>query len=149
MFIRLHHVGLLVKDLNETKRLYCDHYGLKPGREFDLVSEDVRILNIPIGDSMIEVNQVINPDSGVGRYLEKRGDGLHHICLESDDLDADVKMLQPLGYDLVKPIASNDYGFRVGVDPPQAGPGRADRAVGEPQGQTRHLPYVTRLHRLG
>ena len=43
MFIRLHHVGLLVKDLNETKKLYCDQFGLKPGREFDLVKEDVRI----------------------------------------------------------------------------------------------------------
>ena len=54
MFTRLHHVGLLVKDLNETKKLYCDHFGLTPGREFDLVEEDVRILNIPIGESMIE-----------------------------------------------------------------------------------------------
>ena len=71
MFTRLHHVGLLVKDLNDAKKLYCDHYGLKTGKEFDLESEDVRILNIPIGDSMIEVNQVINNDSGVGRYLEK------------------------------------------------------------------------------
>ena len=95
MFIRLHHVGLLVKDLNETKRLYCDHFGLTPGREFDLVEEDVRILNIPIGESMIEVNQVINDDSGVARYLGKRGDGLHHICLESDNLDADIEMLNP------------------------------------------------------
>jgi methylmalonyl-CoA/ethylmalonyl-CoA epimerase len=121
MFTRLHHVGLLVKDLNETKRLYCDHYGLKPGREFDLVEEDVRILNIPIGDSMIEVNQVINHDSGVGRYLEKNGDGLHHLCLESDDLDADLEMLKPLGYDLIKPIGSSDYGFRVGwIHPKQA-----------------------------
>jgi len=90
MFIRLHHVGLLVKDLNETKKLYCEQFGLKPGREFDLVKEDVRILNIPIGDSMIEVNQVTTHDSGVGRYLAKHGDGLHHICLESDDLDADI-----------------------------------------------------------
>ena len=73
MFIRLHHVGLLVNDLNETRKLYCDHFGLTAGREFDLVEEDVRILNIPIGESMIEVNQVINHDSGVGKLPRKRG----------------------------------------------------------------------------
>ena len=114
MFTRLHHVGLLVKDLNETKKLYCDQFGLKSGQEFDLVREDVRILNIPIGDSMIEVNQVINHDSGVGRYLEKRGDGLHHICLESDDLDADLKLLETMGFTLIKPVSVSDYGVRVG-----------------------------------
>ena len=113
MFIRLHHVGLLVKDLNETKKLYCEQFGLSPGREFDLVKEDVRILNIPIGDSMIEVNQVINHDSGVGRYLAKRGDGLHHICLESDDLDADIEMLGPLGFTLIKPVSESPNGVRV------------------------------------
>lgn len=121
MFTRLHHVGLLVKDLNETKKLYCDQFGLKSGREFDLVSEDVRILNIPIGDSMIEVNQVIDHDSGVGRYLEKRGDGLHHICLESDDLDADLKLLETMGFTLIKPVSVSDYGLRVGwIHPKQA-----------------------------
>ena len=121
MFTRLHHVGLLVKDLNETKKLYCDQFGLKSGREFDLVSEDVRILNIPIGDSMIEVNQVIDHDSGVGRYLEKRGDGLHHICLESDDLDADLKLLETMGFTLIKPLSVSDNGVRVGwIHPKQA-----------------------------
>ena len=113
MFIRLHHVGLLVKDLNETKKLYCEQFGLKPGKEFDLVREDVRILNIPIGDSMIEVNQVINHDSGVGRYLAKHGDGLHHICLESDDLDADIKMMGALGFTLIKPVSESPNGVRV------------------------------------
>ncbi|MFQ5934089.1 MAG: VOC family protein [Dehalococcoidia bacterium] len=121
MFIRLHHVGLLVNDLNETKKLYCDQFGLKPGRCFDLVRENVRILNIPIGDSMIEVNQVINHDSGVGRYLAKWGDGLHHLCLETDDMEADLKMLEGLGFKLIKPLSVSDYGVKVGwIHPKQA-----------------------------
>ena len=121
MIIRLHHVGLLVKDLNTTKDLYCNQFGLKAGREFDLVSEDVRILNIPIGDSMIEVNQVINDDSGVGRYLAKQGDGLHHLCLETDDMDADLEMLTSLGFTLIKPLSVGDNGLKVGwIHPKQA-----------------------------
>ena len=90
---------------------------------------------------MIEVNQVINDDSGVGRYLEKNGDGLHHICLESDNLDADLEMLKPLGYDLIKPIGSNDYGFRVGWIHPKQAQGVLIE-LGKPQGQTRHLPLI-------
>lgn len=114
MFIRLHHVGLLVKDLNVTKALYCDKLGLKPGRCFDLPSEDVRILNIPVGDSMIEVNQVTNMDSGVGKYLAKRGDGLNHICLESDDLEADIKRLEQVGLKLLRPVTVSPEGIKVG-----------------------------------
>ena len=144
MFTRLHHVGLLVKDLNETKKLYCDHFGLTPGREFDLVEEDVRILNIPIGNSMIEVNQVINDDSGVGRYLEKNGDGLHHICLESDNLDADLEMLKATRLRPHQAHRLQRLRFPSRVDPPQASAGRPDRTMGKPQRQTRHLPFVTR-----
>ena len=121
MFIRLHHVGLLVKDMNTTKDLYCNQFGLKAGREFELVDEDVRIVNIPIGDSMIEVNEVINDDSGVGRYLAKNGDGLHHLCLETDDMDADLEMLKGLGFTLIKPLSVGDNGLKVGwIHPKQA-----------------------------
>ncbi len=123
MFVRLHHVGLLVKDLNVTKSLYCDKFGLKPGRCFDLSSEGVRIQNIPIGDSMIEVNQVINMDSGVGRYLEKHGDGLHHLCLETDDMEADIVMLEAVGLKLLRPVTVSPEGIKVGWVHPKLGQG--------------------------
>ena len=123
MFTRIHHVGLVVADLDAAKKLWLDTYGFKvdesrsplpEGRHVSL--DDVNILDIPIGESELEVNRANDPQSGTGHYLQRRGPGPHHLCLHSGDIDEDVKRLQQGGLDLiVPPTGSRDQkgSFRV------------------------------------
>jgi len=110
MFTRIHHVGLVVADLEPARKLWLDTYGfevdesrspLPHGRHVSL--DDVSILDIPVGESELEINRANDPQSGTGRYLERWGPGPHHICLYSDDIDDDVKRLQDGGLHLIVP----------------------------------------------
>ena len=110
MFTRIHHLGLVVGDLEAAKNLWLDTYGFKvdesrsplpKGRHVDL--DDVNILDIPVGESELEVNVANDPNSGTGRFLERRGPGPHHICMYSDDIDADAKRLSNGGLQAVVP----------------------------------------------
>ena len=116
MFTRIHHVGLVVADLEPARRLWLDTYGfqvdesrspLPEGRYVPL--DDVNILDIPVGESELEINKANDPHSGTGRYLERRGSGPHHICLYSNDIEADVSRLQENGLRLIaSPQVSRD-----------------------------------------
>ena len=110
MFTHIHHVGLVVSDIEEAKRLWVDTFGFKvdesrsplpQGRHVDL--DGVNILDIPVGEAELEINMPTNAESGTGRYLARRGQGPHHLCLYSDDIDGDVRRLQDGGLQLVVP----------------------------------------------
>lgn len=110
MFTRIHHVGLVVTDMEPARKLWLDTYGFKAaesrsplpdGRRVAL--DDVNILDIPVGESELEINRANDPQSGTGRYLERRGQGPHHLCVYSDDIDDDVRRLQDGGLQLIVP----------------------------------------------
>ena len=110
MFTRIHHIGLVVSDLEKAKRLWVDTYGFKVdeprsplphGRYVDL--DGVNILDIPVGEAELEINMPTNAESGTARYLARHGHGPHHLCLYSDDIEDDVRRLQDGGLQLVVP----------------------------------------------
>ncbi len=130
MFTRIHHVGHIVGDLEAAKKLWLDAYGFKVdetrsplpnGRHVDL--DNVNILDIPVGESELEVNKANDPASGTGRFLERRGPGPHHLCLYSDDIDADVGRLRAAGQQIILgPTGSRDQngGSRVAFAHPRS-----------------------------
>ena len=130
MFTRLHHLGLVVGDLEAAKSLWLDTYGfsvdeerspLPDGRNVQL--DNVNILDIPVGESELEINMANDPNSGTGKFLERRGAGPHHICLYSDDMDADVKRLIDAGQQIVVPptgSADQEGGSRVAFAHPKS-----------------------------
>ncbi|MBI2172386.1 MAG: VOC family protein [Chloroflexi bacterium] len=130
MFTRVHHVGLVVGDLEAAKKLWLDAYGftvdearspLPHGRHVPL--DDVNILDIPVGEGELELNKANDPNSGTGRYLARRGPGPHHLCLYSNDIDADVKRLKDAGQQLILgPTGARDQsgGSRVAFFHPRS-----------------------------
>ncbi len=103
-FTRIHHVGVVVADLDAARRLWVDTYGFKAdesrsplphGRHVTL--DNVNILDIPVGESELEVNWPNDAESGTGRYLANRGAGLHHLGLYTDDIEEDVRRLEQGG----------------------------------------------------
>lgn len=91
---RIDHVAIVVKDLDKALAVYRDALALTVSHVETLAAQDVKIGFLPSGDSEIELLEPINPDSGIARYLAKRGEGLHHICLEVDDIEATLAELK-------------------------------------------------------
>jgi methylmalonyl-CoA epimerase len=97
---RIDHVAIIVRNIEEALAFYRDTLGIEPGAIKDVPTEQVRIAFLPMGGpggSEIELIEPLTPDSSLSRFLEKRGEGLHHICLEVDDIDAALAEMQARG----------------------------------------------------
>jgi methylmalonyl-CoA epimerase len=97
---RIDHVAVVVSSLRESLCFYHDVLGLEPSRIIELPGEGVKIAFLPMGGqggSEIELLEASDTTSGVARFLEKRGAGLHHICLEVPDIDKALTDLKSMG----------------------------------------------------
>lgn len=97
---RIDHVAIIVRDIEQSLRFYRDTLGITPSEVKDVPTEQVRIAFLPMGGpggSEIELIEPTTPDSSLTKFLEKRGEGLHHICLEVDDIDAALREMQDKG----------------------------------------------------
>ncbi len=101
MLKRIHHVGIVVKDLEEALRDYAEALGVAPSPVHEVPKQGVRVAFFPVGESRLELVQPTDPESGVSRFLEKRGEGIHHICLEVDDIRAALAALKAKGARLI------------------------------------------------
>jgi methylmalonyl-CoA/ethylmalonyl-CoA epimerase len=91
---RIHHVGIVVKRLDEAYRFYRDVLGLPLLKEAELPAHGVRAALLAAGDTEIELLEPLAEATGVGRFLARRGEGLHHMCLETPDVAGDVASLK-------------------------------------------------------
>ena len=98
---RIDHIAIVVESLDAALAVYRDALGMTLSHVETIPEQDVKIGFLPGGDSEIELLQPINPESGIGRYLAKRGEGLHHICLEVDDIAATLAELKARGAQLI------------------------------------------------
>ena len=94
------HLGIAVKSLAEAKRFY-EKLGMEVMPEEIVETEKVRLAMVPIGKSRIELLEPTAPDSAIAKFLEKRGEGLHHVALRVSDLAATVERLKASGTRLV------------------------------------------------
>jgi methylmalonyl-CoA/ethylmalonyl-CoA epimerase len=94
------HLGIAVKSLAQAKKFY-ETLGLEITDEEVVEGEKVKVAMIPLGDSRIELLEPTGPDSTVARFLEKRGEGLHHVALHVPDLSHAVEELKASGARLI------------------------------------------------
>ncbi len=97
---QIDHLGIAVKSLAEAKKLY-EKLGLHPMPEETVEAEKVRLAMVPVGESRIELLEPTSPESAIAKFLDKRGEGLHHVALHVDDLSATVERLKASGTRLV------------------------------------------------
>jgi len=98
--VRIDHLGVAVTSLEEARKFYED-LGLTAEGGEEVPEQKVRVLFLPVGESRIELLESTNPDGPIGRFLAKKGPGLHHISLEVADLDGALERLAEKGYDLI------------------------------------------------
>jgi methylmalonyl-CoA/ethylmalonyl-CoA epimerase len=101
----LHHIGLAVRSVEERMVLYRA-LGLEVAGREEVPSEMVRVAFLPVGDTRIELLEPTSPNSPVARFIDMRGEGVHHICLEVDDLEAAMARLAAQGFQLVTNVPS-------------------------------------------
>ena len=107
---KIDHVAIVVPDLEQARNFYEQALGLEVSHIEDVAAEQVRIAFLPVGDSEIELIEPTTEDSGVAKYLAKRGPGMHHMCIEVDDIDASMQRLRDQGIELLneEPATGSD-----------------------------------------
>lgn len=94
------HLGVAVKSLDDARKFY-EKLGLDVMPEETVEAEKVRLAMVPVGESRIELLEPTSPDSTIARFLERRGQGLHHVALHVNDLAGTVERLKAAGTRLI------------------------------------------------
>ena len=94
MIEKIHHIGIAVHSLEESLKFYRDTLGLHVHVQDTVQDQGVTAALLTIGQSEIELLQPLSPDSPVGKFLERKGEGLHHICFQTPDVDAELVELK-------------------------------------------------------
>ena len=100
MTYQIDHLGIAVKSLTAAKAIY-EKLGLAVSPEETVEHEQVRLVMVPVGESRLELLQATSEDSTIAKFIAKRGEGLHHVCLKVPDLAGAVQRLKKHGVRLV------------------------------------------------
>jgi methylmalonyl-CoA/ethylmalonyl-CoA epimerase len=101
MLKRIHHVGIVVPDLEKAMGLWRDLLGLSLTKSATIQDQGVKAALLKAGDSEIELLEPLNPDNGVGKFLSRRGGGLHHVCFETEDVVRELEAARAKGIQLI------------------------------------------------
>ena len=104
---KIEHLGIAVKDIKASEKMYTSLLG-KPSYKTELVeSEGVKTMFFQIGESKIELLEASNSESPIAKFIEKRGEGIHHIAYEVDDIQKEIKRLEAEGFQMIHRIPKN------------------------------------------
>ncbi len=83
---KINHVAIVVKDIDEALKFWRDQLGLELDHVEDVPSQASKVAFLPVGEGEVELVQPTAADAGIAKYLETRGEGMHHLCIEVDDI---------------------------------------------------------------
>jgi len=101
--LKVDHIGIAVKDLNESAQFY-KNLGLEMQGDETVDSQKVTVGFLPCGESELELLEATSPDSPVAKFIEKNGEGIHHIALRVDDIEAAIEELKGKGVRLIDEV---------------------------------------------
>jgi methylmalonyl-CoA/ethylmalonyl-CoA epimerase len=102
--MKIDHIGIVVRDIQEALNVYEAALGLPLREVVDMADDKVRVAFLPISESSVELVQPTSDDTGTARFLEKHGEGVHHICIEVEDLDQTLSRLKACGVRLIDEV---------------------------------------------
>ncbi len=107
---KINHIAIVVKDIDQALAVYRDALGLHLENVAEETAEAVKVAYLPTASGEIELIQPTTADSGVAKYLAKKGEGLHHICLEVDSIEATTQQLVAQGLQVLGEVRTNQRG---------------------------------------
>ena len=121
MLSRIDHVGIAVRDLDQAIQTYERRLGLRATRRERLEREGIEVAMIPIGESRIELISPLNRDSTVEKFLQDRGEAVHHVAYATDDVGASLEKAGAAGAQLLDTVArAGAHGTRIGFVHPKS-----------------------------
>jgi len=107
--MKIDHIGVAVKSLDDALKLYTDILGLQVHEIEEVPEQKVRVAVIPVGESRVELLEATATDGPTAKYIEKRGEGVHHIAVRVDDIEKTLEDLKAAGIPLI------DEKYRIGA----------------------------------
>tara|TARA_B100000902_G_C26621077_1_gene579803 strand:- start:123 stop:536 length:414 start_codon:yes stop_codon:yes gene_type:complete len=101
MLKKIEHIGIAVKDLEVSNRLYSKLLGVKHYKTEFVDSESVKTSFFKLGENKIELLQATNPESAIAKFINKKGEGVHHVAFEVENIEAEIKRLITEGFELI------------------------------------------------
>lgn len=98
---KINHIAIVVEDIQSALTFWRDQLGLQLDHVEDVPSQASKVAFLPIGDGEVELVQPTDPDSGLAKYLENKGPGMHHLCIEVDGIEALLANLKKSGVRLI------------------------------------------------
>jgi methylmalonyl-CoA epimerase len=139
MIRSVEHIGIAVRSIEEARGFY-ESLGLAIEHIEEVPEEGVRVAFVPCGHTRLELLEPTRPDSPVAKFLEKRGPGIHHLCLESDAIDEDDARLRGSGMELLRQRPTIGAGGAGSV----RAPSRAEASCSSCLSRARNQPTVER-----
>lgn len=123
MIKKVHHIGIAVKNLPESLAVFERLLGVKAHVE-SAPCQKVTEAVFPLANGVeIDLLEPMGPDSALAKFLERRGEGLHHICFEVDDIDAELRALEARGFELIDKEGRPGVAGRIGFLHPRSAGG--------------------------
>jgi len=101
MLEKIDHIGIAVKDIEQAIRLYREVFGMEPSLVYESEYTKAKIAFFPIGEVKIELIQPTNPESVMAKFLEKKGEGIHHVSFKVNDVDRSLGEVEKKGIQLI------------------------------------------------
>ena len=119
MYRKIDHLGIAVRSLSDALRTYETAFGLEKYAVEEIADQKARVALLLVGESRIELLEALAEDSPVARFINKRGEGLHHICFQVDDIREELNKLRIVGIRLIdeNPRPGADGGLVAFVHP--------------------------------
>lgn len=121
--LKINHVAIVVQDLDAALSFWQKTFGLKLDHVEEVPSQKSKVAFLPLGESEIELVQPTTTDSGLAGFLEKRGEGMHHVCIEVEDIEAALAELKSKGVRLINEVPEELPGRKMAFIHPRAANG--------------------------
>ena len=95
---KIEHIGIAVKDIEESNKLYAKLFGVSPYKTEVVESEGVKTSFFQVGNNKIELLEATHTASPIAKFIEKKGEGVHHVAFDVDDIESEIKRLKQEGF---------------------------------------------------
>ncbi len=101
MFGRIDHIGVAVEDIDEAVALYRDRFGMREQHRETVEALGVEAVLLEVGEGHVELIEPLSADTGVAKFIERNGEGIHHVAYQTDDIDAALEKVKAAGLRLI------------------------------------------------
>jgi len=102
--LKIEHIGIAVKDIEKSNELFSKLFGVQPYKQEDVEREGVSTSFFQVGENKIELLEATSAQSPIAKFIEKKGEGIHHIAFEVADIYSEMKRLEGEGFTLLSAV---------------------------------------------